>query len=449
MSWRTTHRPEHINHRKQKDSQVYVACFMCAPNANTDEGATPKTSANKTVPGSGRCAPFDPTWPPPTERPNHPTARFENRDRYTPCGLKTRRPDLGHQKKLEMNKCEDFKMPVCPRCKCEYREGFKVCADCGVELVDELPEENDLIKIPEDRRSAFPEVERAYKPKKPSGKGSREARLLMLRNGLPGALVAGILLHILQLLTVTILPIFAPVENHLIWRILKFFLILAGIFVISAIIGGFLGWLISQAALKGKTRNPTEIKRISLFCALLSCATALVAGGFTKVEMFGSFLGFIWGGATFLCFIPCTVFFATEVLEELFCENCEEYMKKIVSKKISLFKERILMNYLESRSFEYIASLLPPMDQDVKDYRGSNEEERYRWYCLGDFATRSERYIVLTFYYCGQCKDIGFLDATTTTKITSWDYKETDNRLISSTSLTDNEVSTLLDRTKS
>ena len=60
-------------------------------------------------------------------------------------------------------------MPVCPRCKCEYREGFKVCADCGVELVDgvwiateqktwqtvvskwprtldELPEENDLIR---------------------------------------------------------------------------------------------------------------------------------------------------------------------------------------------------------------------------------------------------------------------------------------------------------------
>lgn len=32
-------------------------------------------------------------------------------------------------------------MPWCPQCKSEYREGFTVCADCHVELVDELPEE--------------------------------------------------------------------------------------------------------------------------------------------------------------------------------------------------------------------------------------------------------------------------------------------------------------------
>ena len=28
-------------------------------------------------------------------------------------------------------------MPWCPKCKTEYREGFRVCADCGGELVDE------------------------------------------------------------------------------------------------------------------------------------------------------------------------------------------------------------------------------------------------------------------------------------------------------------------------
>lgn len=27
----------------------------------------------------------------------------------------------------------------CPRCKCEYREGFKICSDCSVQLVEELP----------------------------------------------------------------------------------------------------------------------------------------------------------------------------------------------------------------------------------------------------------------------------------------------------------------------
>ena len=32
-------------------------------------------------------------------------------------------------------------MPWCPKCRNEYREGFTVCADCGVELVDVLGEE--------------------------------------------------------------------------------------------------------------------------------------------------------------------------------------------------------------------------------------------------------------------------------------------------------------------
>lgn len=32
-------------------------------------------------------------------------------------------------------------MPWCPRCKEEYRDGFTVCAECGENLVDELPKE--------------------------------------------------------------------------------------------------------------------------------------------------------------------------------------------------------------------------------------------------------------------------------------------------------------------
>jgi len=29
----------------------------------------------------------------------------------------------------------------CPNCRAEYREGFNVCADCNIDLVDALPEE--------------------------------------------------------------------------------------------------------------------------------------------------------------------------------------------------------------------------------------------------------------------------------------------------------------------
>ncbi len=36
----------------------------------------------------------------------------------------------------------------CPNCKAEYVEGITVCADCGVELVEKLPpEENHDIKF--------------------------------------------------------------------------------------------------------------------------------------------------------------------------------------------------------------------------------------------------------------------------------------------------------------
>jgi hypothetical protein len=30
---------------------------------------------------------------------------------------------------------------ICPRCKAEYVHGITVCADCGIPLVDRLPEE--------------------------------------------------------------------------------------------------------------------------------------------------------------------------------------------------------------------------------------------------------------------------------------------------------------------
>jgi len=35
-------------------------------------------------------------------------------------------------------------MPYCPKCKAEYREGFRVCVDCKVALVSELPHEETV-----------------------------------------------------------------------------------------------------------------------------------------------------------------------------------------------------------------------------------------------------------------------------------------------------------------
>jgi hypothetical protein len=46
----------------------------------------------------------------------------------------------------------------CPKCRAEYREGFKVCSDCNVDLVDTLPPE------PEPEFIDYKEVLATYNP---------------------------------------------------------------------------------------------------------------------------------------------------------------------------------------------------------------------------------------------------------------------------------------------
>lgn len=38
-------------------------------------------------------------------------------------------------------------MPWCPKCRNEYREGFTICPDCNIQLVDELQEEEEYVLL--------------------------------------------------------------------------------------------------------------------------------------------------------------------------------------------------------------------------------------------------------------------------------------------------------------
>ncbi|MCR5477131.1 MAG: 7TM-DISM domain-containing protein [Lachnospiraceae bacterium] len=55
-------------------------------------------------------------------------------------------------------------MAWCPNCKHEYRMGIKVCADCGADLVEKLPEETDPEEAPSDA-ALFEEMMRAEREK--------------------------------------------------------------------------------------------------------------------------------------------------------------------------------------------------------------------------------------------------------------------------------------------
>ena len=51
----------------------------------------------------------------------------------------------------------------CPKCKYEYREGIKVCADCGCELVEKLDDaklENDVEDFFDSAQSEISEADK-------------------------------------------------------------------------------------------------------------------------------------------------------------------------------------------------------------------------------------------------------------------------------------------------
>lgn len=50
-------------------------------------------------------------------------------------------------------------MPWCPKCKTEYRDGFKVCADCGSSLVDEQPADDVVVETQEPEEKIAEEID--------------------------------------------------------------------------------------------------------------------------------------------------------------------------------------------------------------------------------------------------------------------------------------------------
>ena len=52
-------------------------------------------------------------------------------------------------------------MPICPKCKAEYRDGFTVCADCGIPLEEQAAIINETAQSTKDNRE---DTENGWQP---------------------------------------------------------------------------------------------------------------------------------------------------------------------------------------------------------------------------------------------------------------------------------------------
>ena len=79
----------------------------------------------------------------------------------------------------------------CPRCKCEYREGFTICADCDVALVAELSVESSPINCQKHEIPLYPLLKKGKSPQGALWKiqASNRGHLLMSNILLAGAYV--------------------------------------------------------------------------------------------------------------------------------------------------------------------------------------------------------------------------------------------------------------------
>lgn len=289
---------------------------------------------------------------------------------------------------------------LCPKCQTAVSEDMKNCPGCGYAQ----PTVNSLASAKDESREgagpfsfAYEEVQNVYKFK-PSGNVSKIAIQHMLVLGLFTAVIGGpVLFFVIRIIG----SVAASFLRFGFLGVMTSFVLIFGGFVIA---GGLLGYLISLGVSSGAIKencHDTKIpNRIGLICGFVGFGAYLLV--YTLVigvsVGFNSVIDFLKLGLIMIAILVASSVFSTSAIESTpFCDQCEEYMKPINFGRRTgagegvgwpIRYEEPIMNILQSRKFEELSKY-------GKDWVPKNYTSIFVW-------------------YCGHCRQKGFINAETT-----------------------------------
>jgi len=247
---------------------------------------------------------------------------------------------------------------VCPKCETSTPESETYCLGCGYEFSTG----NEAIGP---FSFEFPVAENAYKP---SGIGTPKGNLLMFIYGLGAAVVLGPLIYVTHIIAAEIAAFFVRLGfclSGLVGMAIYFFGYILG----APIAGALVGMAIGKGAINGKSRNSAAAKRIGLILGLV-CFSAFVTTYISILGMdegFDSWLDYLKMGWNLLTVPLVAYIMADETIKDTpFCEECQEFMKKVELKNRPIRYEKSLIAILNTGELYKVSDFLP--DEENKNY---------------------------------------------------------------------------------
>lgn len=238
-----------------------------------------------------------------------------------------------------------------------------------------------------------PAAERAYKP---SGQGTILGTVLMTLGGLAAGTFFG---KVSPALGEGIMDV--CVKFGFIGIIFGFAFMF---FIIPVLSGMGIGWVVGQAALLGKSRDLKACVWISVIGAVITVVLYCIARiNDYQAEAFDSFID--WFKVVFISFwilVMAAVFSADAMSGKPFCEGCQAYMKRRLSRRLAVESRPGLLSAGKEGRFEDFLRQAFNVENDASEQLYSQAICFYCPKCLAKGFLNLDSYKVTVTYSRGQ-----------------------------------------------